>query len=103
MREVEDLNGGRDRFNRAFQLGDIGIAGAEVGKEGNEWAHGTLRLASGKEWEKRKERPERDQSGAHGLPLFGVARIDQLPEFWIFGQNLILRKGELRAKGEVFQ
>ena len=39
----------------------------------------------------------------HGLFFSGFARIDQFPEFWVFGENFVFRKGELGAEGEVLQ
>ena len=39
----------------------------------------------------------------HELFLSGFARIDQFPEFRVFGKNLVLRKGELRAESKVLK
>ena len=56
MGEIEKFGGGGDRFDRAFELGDIGVARAEVGKEGDEVGHTLGRLAPRKKREKRKQR-----------------------------------------------
>jgi len=58
------------------------------------------RLASG---EPRGKGKEKEEDAVHGLFLCSFARIDQFPEFRVFGENLVLRKGELGAEGEVLQ
>jgi hypothetical protein len=58
------------------------------------------RLASG---EPRGKGKEKEEDAVHGLFLSGFARIDQFPKLWIFGENLVLRKGELGAEGKVLQ
>ena len=58
------------------------------------------RLASGKPGGKGKEKEE---YAVHGLFLSGFARIDQFPEFRVFGKNLVLRKGELGAESKVLK
>ena len=58
------------------------------------------RLASGEPGGKGKEKEE---NTVHGLFLSGFARIDQFPEFRVFGEYLVFRKRKLGAEGEVLQ
>ena len=50
--EIHNFRGRRDSFDSAFELGDVGIARSEIGKEGDKVAHASRRLASREEREK---------------------------------------------------
>jgi hypothetical protein len=58
------------------------------------------RLASGEPGGKGKKKEE---YAGHGLFLSGFARVNQFPEFWVFGENLVFRERELGAEGKVLQ
>lgn len=69
-------------------MADVWVAGAEIGEKSDQVRHMFGRLASGKPGGKGKEKEE---YAVHGLFLSGFARIDQFPEFRIFGKNLVFR------------
>jgi hypothetical protein len=58
------------------------------------------RLASSKPGGKGKEK---EKYAVHKLFPSGFARIDQFPEFRVFGKNLVFRQGKLGAKSKVLK
>ncbi len=63
MGEIENLGGWGDGLDGTFELTDIRVAQAEIGKEGNEAGHGSGRLAPDQDGEKRKDEGEKSEHG----------------------------------------